>query len=275
VFVVFRMRRIFLALGIVAAVALFGHYAARPLAQAVATAVSERKVPIYKVARDDNKVSISLDATWGVEQTDELLDILDRHGVKTTFFLAGYWVEKHPDYVKKIADRGHEIGNHSYEHPHMNALTREKIVADLKRNHDLLKAITGQDAFLFRPPFGEYSNKVIEAASELGYFTIQWSIDSLDWKDVSADFMVNRVLSNVGPGDIILFHNAGKHTPKAIDVLLAQLKSRGFDVVPISELIYRDHYLIESHSGVQRRQEPPPGASDDGTPPAQNRGDET
>ena len=257
-FYVFRLRRIALVLALSAAGWLFAEYVARPIAAHVTGAAKERKVPIYKVERDDRKVAISLDATWGVERTDELLDILDRHGVKTTFFLAGYWAEKHPDYVRKIAERGHEIGNHSYQHPHMNALTREQILADLKKNHDLLKEITGKDAFLFRPPFGEYSDKVIEAAEELGYFTIQWSIDSLDWKDVSASFMVNRVLSAVGPGDIVLFHNAGKHTPEAIDTLIPRLKERGFEVVPISELIYREDYLIESHSGVQRRKTSPP-----------------
>ena len=118
-----------------------------------------------------------------------------------------------PEYVKKIVERGHEIGNHSFEHPHLNSLSKEQIRSDLKRNHDLIKELTGTDSFLFRPPFGEYSNKVIEVAEELGYFTIQWSIDSLDWKDVSADFMVGRIMEKAGPGEIVLFHNAGRHTP--------------------------------------------------------------
>lgn len=219
----------------------------------VASFTSDRRVPIYKVDRDDNKIAISLDATWGADQTEELLDILDKHQVKTTFFLAGYWVEEFPDHVRMIADRGHELGNHSYAHPHMNSLSPAQIREDLQNNHDLLKEITGEDAFLFRPPFGEYSNKVIEVAEELGYFTIQWSIDSLDWKDVSADFMVNRVMERAGPGDIVLFHNAGRHTPEAIDVLLGRLADRGFEVVPISQVIYLEDYYIESHSGIQRR----------------------
>lgn len=244
-----------LLLGILLAVALvaLGIYGVRPMAMEVSSRLAERKVPIYKVARDDRKISISLDATWGVDQTDLLLDILDRHEVKTTFFLAGYWVEQYPEYVKKIVERGHEVGNHSYEHPHMNALTPDQIRQDLQKNHDLLKSLTGHDSFLFRPPFGEYSNKVIEVAHDLGYFTIQWSIDSLDWKDVSSDFMVNRVLDKAAPGEIVLFHNAGKHTPEAIDVLLGRLRSQGYDVVPISELIYHENYHIESHSGVQRQ----------------------
>lgn len=224
-----------------------------PVARLVSTGSKTRRVPIYQVARDDNKVSISLDATWGTELTDEILDILDENGVKTTFFLAGYWVAKHPDYVRKIVERGHEIGNHSHDHPHMNQMTKEQIKADLSKNHEMLKQITGQDAFLFRPPFGEYSDKVIEAAEELGYYTIQWSIDSLDWKEVSADFMVQRVMEKIEPGAIVLFHNAGKHTPQALRTLLPRLNAQGYDVVPISELIYRDDYYIEPHSGVQKK----------------------
>lgn len=245
-------RRLIAGLALIGALMLTVVYGVRPVALEVTARLSERRVPIYKVARDDNKLSISLDATWGAEQTDRILDILDEHGVKTTFFLAGYWVEEFPEYVKKIVERGHEVGNHSQEHPHMNALTKEQIRQDLQKNHDQLKTLTDQDSFLFRPPFGEYSNKVIETAEELGYFTIQWSVDSLDWKDVSAEYMVNRIMEKAGPGEIVLFHNAGKHTPQALEVLLPRLKAKGYEVVPISELIYRENYVIESHSGVQR-----------------------
>lgn len=251
--IVIQGRRLLVGLLIVVVGVWVATQAVAPLAAMVSTAISGRRVPIYKVERDDRKLSISFDATWGADQTGELLEILDEHGVKTTFFLAGYWAEKYPEHVQQIVARGHEVGNHSYEHPHMNSLTREQIKNDLLRNHNLLKELTGTDPFLFRPPFGEYSNKVIEVAEELGYFTIQWSIDSLDWKDVSADFMVQRIMERAGPGEIILFHNAGKHTPEAVRRLLPKLKAAGYEIVPISELIYQDHYMIESHSGIQKR----------------------
>lgn len=258
--VVIRGRRLVLGLFIIVVGVWIATQILPPLAMTVASFTGERRVPIYKVDRADRRLSISFDATWGVDQTDLLLDILDEHGVKTTFFLAGYWAERYPEYVKKIVERGHEIGNHSYEHPHFNSLSKAQIQSDLKRNHEMLKELTGTDSFLFRPPFGEYSNKVIEAAEELGYFTIQWSIDSLDWKDVSADFMVNRVMEKAGPGEIVLFHNAGRHTPDAVRRLLPRLRAAGYEVVPISELIYRDNYVIESHSGVQRQAPGSPGA---------------
>jgi len=262
--IVVRGRRLLFGLMLLLAGALVARLLS-PFVLSVTSMVRERRVPIYKVERDDRKMSISFDATWGADQTDEILDILDEHGVKTTFFLAGYWAEKYPDYVRKIVARGHEIGNHSYEHPHFNSLSKSRIIEDLKRNHDLLRQLTGTEPFLFRPPFGEYSDKVIEAAEELGYFTIQWSIDSLDWKDVSASFMVERVMERAGPGEIVLFHNAGRHTPEAVRELLPKLKAAGYEVVPISQLIYREDFMIESHSGVQKRL-PPKDQRDEGVP---------
>ncbi|MGI6037051.1 MAG: polysaccharide deacetylase family protein [Limnochordia bacterium] len=220
--------------------------------QTVSSFLLARQVPIYRVEVPDKKVAISFDATWGTERTDYLLEVLDKHKIKTTFFLAGYWLEKHPDYVKKIAAAGHEIGNHSYTHPHMNSLSKAQIKEELARTHEKIKELTGQNAFLFRPPFGEYSDKVIEGAAELGYFTIQWSLDSLDWKDVSKDYIVQRILRSVQPGDIILFHNNGTYTAAAVDEILSELHRQNYTVVPVSQIIYRDNYYIENHSGTQR-----------------------
>ncbi|NMB45908.1 MAG: polysaccharide deacetylase family protein [Firmicutes bacterium] len=234
------------------------HWLSEQAITTVSRMIASRLVPIYRVEIPKQQMSISFDAMWGTDHTDELLHILEQNNVKTTFFLGGYWVEKYPDYVRKIAAAGHEIGNHTYSHPHLNNLSPASIRQELERNHSNIKAITGTDPFLFRPPFGEYSNKVIEVAKELGYYTIQWSIDSLDWKDVSAGFIVDRILSQAGPGEIVLMHNNGKHTAEAVARFLPELKQRGFEIVPISELIYRDNYYIERHSGTQRPLKLPP-----------------
>lgn len=153
----------------------------------------------------EKKLAISFDATWGTELTDELLAILDEHGITTTFFLAGYWVDKHPDYVVKIAAAGHEIGNHSYSHPHMNTLSEQGIAYELQKNADLIRDLTGQRTTLFRPPFGEYNNQVISVAPNLGYHTIQWSVDSLDWKNLTSSQIYDRAMDQVEPGSIVLF----------------------------------------------------------------------
>lgn len=225
----------------------------------VSRLVIGRLVPIYKVDVQDARVALSFDATWGTSRTDRLLEILRRHGVKTTFFLAGNWVDKYPDYVRKIAAEGHEIGNHSYTHPHMATLGPEQIRWELEENQRRIDALVGRpDVLLFRPPFGEYDDTVLQVAGELGYFTVQWSVDSLDWQDLSADAMVERIVSRIAPGDIVLFHNDGTHTPEAVDRLIPLLKARGFRIVPVSQLIYHSFYVIEPHSGLQRRRPLPP-----------------
>lgn len=222
-----------------------------PLVRTVMSVTGQRLLPIYRVATPEKKIAISFDATWGTDLTDEILQILREHNIKTTFFLAGYWVDKYPEYVTKIANHGHEIGNHSYSHPHMNSLGLEGVVGELERNHAMIKDLTGQDSFLFRPPFGEYNNTVIKGADAVGYYTIQWSIDSLDWKNTTSQEIYQRVMSQIGPGEIVLFHNAAKATPDAIRRIIPELKSQGYQIVPISQLIYRENYFMD-HDGTQK-----------------------
>ncbi|NLY56259.1 MAG: polysaccharide deacetylase family protein [Firmicutes bacterium] len=218
----------------------------------VITRLTEKRLlPIYEVSRSDRVISISLDAVWGVEFTDGFLELFEREGIKTTFFLGGYWLEKYPEHARKIVAHGHEIGNHTYSHPHLNSLSPQEIRHELERNHALIVDITGFTPTLFRPPFGEYSNKVIEAAASLGYQTIQWSIDSLDWRNPTVEHIVHRIQTQVRPGSIILFHNNGRNTLAALKVLIPWFKAQGYRVVPISELIYHENYYIDAN-GVQR-----------------------
>jgi polysaccharide deacetylase family sporulation protein PdaB len=214
---------------------------------------SNKLVPIYKVGTKEKKVAITLDGMWGAKNTPRLLEIFRKNGVKITFFFGGNWLEEYPHLVKEIAANGHEVGNHSYTHPHMASLSASQIEEELNRTGELIKNLTGKQATVFRPPFGEYSNQVIKSCEKLGYYPIQWSIDSLDWKDVSADFIVKRVLDNLSPGDIVLMHNNAKNTPEALTRLLPELKQRGYKVVPVSELIYKDNYYIETHTGIQKQ----------------------
>ncbi len=215
-------------------------------------AEAERKLPIYCVETDEKKVAISFDAAWGADDTDELLRILDENDVKTTFFMCGYWVEDYPEEVKKIAEAGHDLGNHSATHPHMSQISKEQIKEELMKTHETVKELTGQDMFLFRPPFGEYDNKVIEGAEECGYYTVQWDVDSLDWKEYGVEHEVNQVLNHkhLGNGSIILFHNDAEYTPQALDTIIKGLKEKGYEIVPISELIIKDNYHID-HEGRQ------------------------
>ncbi len=190
---------------------------------------------------------------WGADDTDKLLEILKANDVKATFFLCGYWVTKYPEEVKKIYADGHDIGNHGNTHAHGAQISKEENIKELKGVHDKVKDLLGIDMTLFRPPFGEYDNKVIEAATESGYHTIQWDIDSLDWKNFGVEHEVNQVLNHkhLGNGSIILFHNDAKYTPEALGTILKGLKEKGYEIVPISKLIHTENYYMD-HEGRQK-----------------------
>lgn len=214
----------------------------------VFNSASKRKLPIYCVETDKKQLSISFDAAWGAEDTDDLLKILKENDVKATFFLCGYWVDKYPEEVKKIAADGHDLGNHSNTHPHMSQLSLEQIKSELNAAHQKVKQLTNIDMNLFRPPFGEYNNNVITASEQTNYYSIQWDVDSLDWKEYGVEHEVNQVLNHkhLGNGSIILFHNDAKYTPQALGTIIKGLKDKGYELVPISELIIKDNYYMDN-----------------------------
>ncbi len=204
-----------------------------------------RLVPIYSVEREDKTVAISFDCAWGVEHTDGILNALKVSGVKATWFMVEFWAEKYPEYVKKIDAAGHEIGTHSSTHSYMSKQNSEEIKLELSTSSEAIKSVTGKDVNLFRPPYGDYDDELIKTASELGYYTIQWDTDSLDWKDLSATDIAMRVIGSVKNGSIILMHNNGLHTAEAVPIILETLKNKGYSFVPIGELIYKDNYTID------------------------------
>ena len=213
----------------------------------------EREVPIYAVDTKEKKLAISFDAAWGADCTPTLLKILKENDIKTTFYLTGIWVKKYPEVVKTIAAAGHELGNHSSTHPHCNSLSEEEFIKELKDTEEMIFKLSKQRTRLFRPPFGEYNNTNIKAARKNGYEVIQWSVDSLDWQELGVEAEVDRVLKNAHPGAIILFHNNAKYTPEALPIILKKLKEQGYKIVPVSELLIKSDYIIEKHSGMQKK----------------------
>ena len=213
---------------------------------------SSRSLPIYSVETDEKKVAISFDCAWGVDYTDQLLDIMEKNDIKCTFFAVEFWVKKHPDYVKKIVEAGHEMGTHSRTHPYMSSLSKEQIVDELTTSKEAIEGITGQKVTLFRPPYGDYNNLLIDTCKELALFPIQWDVDSLDWKNLSATEIALRVVNGVKNGSIILCHNNGLHTAESLPLIFSTLKNRGYDFVPISELIYTENYYLD-HNGRQHK----------------------
>lgn len=211
----------------------------------------DKLLPIYSVDKGNEKVcALTFDAAWDDNDTDILIQTLKKYNAPATFFIVGSWVEKYPDSVKKFFDAGHEIMNHSDTHPHINNLSDAKVSEELKKCSDKIEAVTGVRPILFRGPYGEYNNTVINAATNQNMFTVQWNIDSLDWKNLSSDEIVTRVTNRIAPGSIILFHNGAKNTPEALSQILEKLTSAGYKFVKASELIYKENYIID-HSGKQ------------------------
>lgn len=221
-------------------------------AYAVYYGSTPRLVPIYSVEREDKVVSISFDCAWGTEYTDDILKALKVSDVRATWFMVEFWTEKYEDFVKKISEAGHEIGTHSSTHSYMSKQNAEEIKMELSSSAEAIEKVTEKKVELFRPPYGDYDDELIKTASELGYYTIQWDVDSLDWKDLSAADIAMRVINGVKNGSIILMHNNGLHTAEAVPIILETLKNRGYSFVPIGELIYKENYTIDG-SGRQIR----------------------
>ena len=211
----------------------------------------KRELPVYSVDRSDHVIAISFDASWGGDKTLKILDILDRYQIKTTFFLVDIWTQKYPDLVREIIARGHEIGNHSLTHAHMSQLDAQGIARELNGMADGLERIAGIRPALFRPPYGEYNDLVITTARSLGYEAVQWSVDSLDWKNRGAQDIITRA-TKVQSGDIVLFHNDSRYITEALPEVLSFYKKNGYSVVPVSEILLTGDTQID----VQGRMRP-------------------
>ena len=221
-------------------------------ASALTASVTSKKLPIYSVGREesDKTISISFDAAWGNEDTQTLIDILAKYNIKATFFCVSQWVEKYPESVKVLSDAGHEIMNHSSTHPHMSKLSKTQMISEIEGCNDKIEAITGVRPMLFRAPYGEYNDMLIDTLTERGMYCIQWDVDSLDWKDPTPDKIAQRVTERVRPGSIVLFHNAAKNTPAALPTVIETLQAQGYRFVKISENILKDDFYLD-HEGRQ------------------------
>lgn len=218
--------------------------------RAVTAAATQRDLPIYCVQKDSKVCSLSFDAAWGNEDTQQLIDILGKYNIKATFFVVGEWVDKFPESVKALHDTGHEIMNHSNDHAYFTKLSAEQIRIQLDACNDKIEAITGVRPDLFRPPYGDYNDSVVSTVRDCGMYTIQWDVDSLDWKDPAPADITSRVLKRVQPGSIVLFHNAAKNTPAALPSVIEGLIRQGYSIVPVSQLILRENYSMD-HTGRQ------------------------
>jgi peptidoglycan-N-acetylglucosamine deacetylase len=226
-----------------------------PDAVTVSNINSKRDLPIYCVDMKEKKVSLSFDAAWGNEDIKTILDILAKYDVKATFFMTGEWVSNYPEDVKAIAAAGHDLANHGESHKQMSQLSSEECLDEIMKVHDRVKKLTGVEMKLFRPPYGDYNNTVVAAARECGYYTILWDIDSLDWKDYGADSIINKTVDNkkLSNGSIIMMHNDAKYLPDALERVILGLQEKGYELVPVSKLIYTKDYKVDQSGRQYKR----------------------
>ena len=223
--------------------------------EVIETAASIKKLPIYNVQTDENKVALTMNCAWNADDIDSILQTLEKHNVHITFFMVGDWVDKYADTVKKIADKGHEIGNHSNTHPHVNQLSLEKNIAEIEGTAKKIKKITGKATTLYRGPYGEYNDTVIQAAEAQNHYTIQWNIDTLDYSGLTGEEMWSRIENKLEKGSIILMHNGTKHTADSLDSILSKIKQKGFKIVTVSDLIYKENYKINVNGTQMKNSE--------------------
>ena len=189
--------------------------------------------------------------SWGNDDTETLINILAEYEVPATFFVVGAWVDKYPESVKQLSDAGHRIENHSNTHPHMPQLSNAQMIDELSSCNEKIAKVTGRTPTLFRCPYGDYNNPTIEAVNSLNMNTIQWSVDSMDWKEnATADTICKRVVKKAHDGAIVLFHNDADFTPAALPNILKCLKEEGYEFVFIEDLILKENYTI-NHAGKQ------------------------
>ena len=213
----------------------------------VGTKAQQRLVPIYRVARTDNKIAVTFDVAWENSNTDELISILDEYDAKATFFVTGDFCDRHPEDVEKFYKAGHEIGNHSDAHPHVAEISVNDLINDTRECTQKIKMLTGKEPTLYRAPYGEYSDNMLTTIDGMGLKTIQWDADSIDWDGATVEDIEKRIIKNTKSGSILLFHNDLENTTMALPVILKQLKESGFEFVTVSDLIYPDNYTIDAN----------------------------
>lgn len=214
----------------------------------VSSQTSIQQLPIYSVKTEKKIVALSFDVALENVSIDEILCTLKKHNIKSTFFVTGKWADTYPKAVKRIALEGHDIGNHSEHHKDMSNLSTSECTDEIMSLHTKIKELTGSEMHLFRPPYGDYNDTLIATATSCGYYPIKWNVDSLDWKNYGKDNIISTVLNNknLKNGSIILCHSGTKYTAKALEKIIEGLQEKGYTIVPVSEIIYKDSYTITS-----------------------------
>lgn len=191
---------------------------------------------VYHGNINSKNICLMINVYWGNEYLDSMLKTLKDNNVKTTFFIGGTWANQYPDLLKKIYDDGHEIANHGYYHKDHKNISYEKNKKEIEDNHNLIKKLLGYEMKLFAPPSGSFSQTTLEIAKDLGYTTIMWTRDTVDWRDKDANTIYQRAIKNASGGDLILMHPTEK-TAEALPKIIENLKKDGFNLTTVTECL--------------------------------------
>ena len=248
----FKKNLIFLSAALLLMTALTVSY----ITEFVPASVSTRRIPIYNVETNERKVAITFDAAWGNSDLLEILDILTKYDAKATFFVTGKWIDKYPDDIKLIHNKGHSVENHSDQHPHVAQIGSDSLRSDTIACNEKIQNVLGVTSKYYRAPYGEYNNNMMRIIEdELNMKVIQWDTDSRDWQEsASVDSIVKYVMNDIKGGSIALFHVDAKPkcTAPALDIILDKLKSENYEFVLLDDLLIKDNYYID-HAGKQKR----------------------
>ena len=201
---------------------------------ATSVSVSTANNLYYNGNTNKNNVTLMVNVYWGTEYIDKMLDIMQEYNASTTFFVGGIWVKKYPDVLQKISQAGHEIGNHGYSHKQHSKLNFEANQEEIIQTHNMVKQLLKLDMCWFAPPSGDYNDTTLRGASALGYKTIMWTRDTIDWRDQDSDLIYNRVIKNMAGGDFVLMHPT-QATVEALPKILDYCKANNYNVTTISD----------------------------------------
>jgi probable sporulation protein (polysaccharide deacetylase family) len=198
--------------------------------------------PIYRGHPDKPMVSFIINVAWGNEYLPEMLATLKKNQVKASFFLEGRWVKNNPELAKMIVSAGHEVGNHSYTHPDMKRISAAQTRDQLLKTNEVIEAATGKKSIWFAPPSGSYRDETVTIAAEFKMKTVMWTVDTIDWQKPSPNQLINRVISKISNGSMVLMHPT-ESTAKSLDTLITRIEEKGLKLGTVSDLMSEERIM--------------------------------
>ena len=197
---------------------------------------SGEETAIYNIETEEKVVAFMVNVYWGTEYVQPYLELFKQEGVKVTFFLGGIWAKDNAQLIKAMQADGHEIGNHGYNHKLPTHISSDETRKEISTTDTIITEITGTKPKLYAPPAGDFNKETLKTARSLGYKTIMWSIDTIDWRDKDTEKIQNRVMKNLKPGAVVLMHPTA-NTREALKSMISQIKEQGYTFKTVSEML--------------------------------------